>query len=172
MAERRHPHVIHLNEVEPRTMTKGTKFGATMKRLGPLVGSKNLGCTHYSIEPGRTGFPLHFHCVTEEAIFILSGEGTLRIGDQKLSVGAGDFISMPVGPENAHQLINTGKANLEYLCMSTNMQVADIVGYPDSKKVAAMAAPSVEAVMQGKPWIRFITREDASVDYYDGEETD
>jgi uncharacterized cupin superfamily protein len=170
MAERRHPHVINLNEAEGRTMTKGTRFGATMKRLGPQVGSKTLGCTHYSVEPGRTAFPMHFHCITEEAIYILAGEGTLRVGEQKLQVGPGDYIAMPVGPDNAHQLLNTGKTNLEYLCVSANVQTADVVGYPDSKKVAAMAAPSRAAAAQGQTWVRFITREDASLDYYDGED--
>ena len=32
--ERRHPNVINLDEVEPRELSQGSKFGATLKSLG------------------------------------------------------------------------------------------------------------------------------------------
>jgi uncharacterized cupin superfamily protein len=170
MSERRHPRVVNLGEVEGQTTTKGTRFGATRRRLGPHVGNKSLGCTHYEVEPGRTAFPHHFHCMTEEALFVLEGEGTLRIGEEKVAVRAGDWIAFPVGPDNAHQLTNTGTTTLKYLALSNAGHTAEVVGYPDSKKVAGVGMPSNDALAQGKHWVRFITREDASVDYYDGED--
>jgi len=86
---------------------------------------------------------------------VFRGEGTLRIGADSVAVRAGDWIAFPVGPENAHQLINTGSTPLKYLAFSAAFAVGDVVGYPDSKKVAAMAASSSEAIAQGKPWVRF-----------------
>ena len=171
MSNRRHPHVVNLDEVEARMQTKGTRFGGASKRLGPHVGSERLGCTMYEVEPGRRAFPFHFHCLTEGAVFVLEGEGTLRIGNDSVPVRAGDWIAFPVGPDNAHQLINTGDKLLRYLAVSAG-STADVVGYPDSKKVAALATPTHQPSPTTPPWIRFITREDASVDYFDGEEID
>jgi len=66
---------------------------------------------------------------------------------------------------------NTGKAPLKYLCMST-LSSAEVVGYPDSKKVAALAGPSYAAAVKGELWARMIVREGTSLDYYDGEDVD
>ena len=170
MTDRRHPHVVNVAELEPRSISKGTRFGAAARSLGRATDAARIGCTHYTVEPGKTAFPHHFHCLNEEAIYVLAGHGTLRLGDTKVAVRAGDWVTLPVGPEHAHQLVNTGTSPLEYLCLSTLGIGGDIVGYPDSKKVGAMAAPSAEKAMKGEHWLRVIVREGSSVDYYDGED--
>jgi len=167
---RRHPAVVNLTELEPNTVEKGTKFGYTAKRLGRETGATRIGCTHYVVPPGRTAYPLHFHSLNDEAIFVIAGAGTLRIGDERVAVRAGDWLTLATGPSNAHQLINTGTAPLEYLCMST-LGSAEVVGYPDSKKFAATSGPSYERAIKGELWVRMIVREGTSVDYYDGEDT-
>jgi uncharacterized cupin superfamily protein len=78
---------------------------------------------------------------------------------------------MPIGPNYAHQLRNAGEHVLRYLCFST-MNTAEVVGYPDSKKVGAMAGPSMEAALKGETWVRVLTFEPSKVGYYDGEEID
>ena len=85
---------------------------------------------------------------------------------------AGDYIAYPVGPDHAHSLKNTGSVPLKYLAFSTTLPT-DVVGYPDSKKVAAVGALSLAKGMMSNPdvWIRQINREGDSLDYYDGEET-
>jgi uncharacterized cupin superfamily protein len=169
--ERRNPKVVNIDEVEARKMGAGTKFGATMKHLGFATGAKGIGCTWYEVDPGKAAFPRHFHCVNEESLFVLDGEGTLRIGDENVNVRAGDYVTMPIGPEYSHQLRNTGSGVLRYLCFST-LTTADVVGYPDSKKVGAMAAPSMDAALKGQHWVRVLTFEPSQVGYYDGEEID
>jgi uncharacterized cupin superfamily protein len=169
MPERRHPSVANLTEVEPQTSAKGSRFGATRRSLGRATDAQRIGCTHYEVAPGRTAFPHHYHCVNEEALYVLEGEGTLRIGDTKVELRAGDWVNIPTGPAHAHQFLNTGKAPLKYLCIST-LGAAEIVGYPDSKKVAAMAGASYEVAIKGDFWARLIAREGTSLDYYDGED--
>ena len=71
-------------------------------------------------------------------------------------------VSFPPGGP-AHQLINDGSEPLVYLAISTSHK-CEVVGYPDSKKVAAMAG-----VAWDKPWIRQIWREGETVDYWEGE---
>jgi uncharacterized cupin superfamily protein len=169
MAERRHPHVVNLSEVNAVKIEGGKRFEASDKRLTDVVGARGVGCSYYEVAPGKCAFPFHYHCANEESVFILEGEGTARIGDARVPVRAGDYIAFRPGPENAHQIENTGASTLKYLCMSTLIPV-DVVGYPDSKKHAATAAPSVEAAVAGKRWMRHIWKDGPSAEYYEGED--
>jgi uncharacterized cupin superfamily protein len=159
---------VNIDEVPGEALSKGTKFGCLDRRLALAAGGKQLGCSHYEVEPGRSAFPKHFHCANEEAIFVLDGEGTLRIGDERVPIRGGDYISFPVGPEHAHRVDNTGARTLKYLCFST-MTPVEVVGYPDSQKVGVRAAQNSEQAF-AKPWIREIVMAGSKVGYYDGED--
>ncbi|MGD9723840.1 MAG: cupin domain-containing protein [Pirellulales bacterium] len=56
----------------------------------------------------------HYHPQTEEIYYILRGEGRMRIGDETAAVGPGDAIAIPPGA--THQIQNTGRATLVFLC--------------------------------------------------------
>lgn len=170
VASRRHPQVVNIDEVESRTLEQGTKFGATLRTLGLMTSAQAIGCTLYEVPEGRAAFPFHYHCANEESLFVLEGEGTLRIGKETVGVRAGDYVTFPIGPDFAHQLRNTGTGILRYLCFSTR-STAEVVGYPDSKKVGAAGAPSVAASMRGEHWVRIIAFDSAGVGYYEGEDT-
>jgi uncharacterized cupin superfamily protein len=162
MSERRHPNVINRDEVPPNEMKKG-KHQIINRRFGPLAGNTQLGATLTEIPPGAISYPFHYHCVKEEAVYIVSGTGTARIGDARVAVRAGDWIAYPIGPAHAHQMINDSSEPLVYLALSTG-QTAEIVGYPDSNKVAASAGESMQ-----KTWIRQINRSGETLDYWEGE---
>src|SRR5579859_3715110 len=170
MSEKRHPCVLNVADAPARSAEKGRRFGFQSKNLGQATGGVGIGASWYEVQPGRAAFPAHFHCATEEAIFVLEGEGTLRIGSEKVLVRSGDYVTFPVGPDHAHQLLNTGTTPLRYLCLSTRPQ-ADVVGYPDSKKVGAVGVPGGWKFPQ-PAWIRVICKADSAIDYYEGEEVD
>jgi uncharacterized cupin superfamily protein len=115
------------------------------------------------LAPGALSYPFHFHCANEEAIFVVSGRGTARIGESRVSVRAGDWIALPIGPEYAHQMINDGDAPLVYLVVATDHK-CEVIGYPDSKKVAAFGGESWE-----RPWVREFKRAGETLEYWDGE---
>lgn len=165
--QRRHPNVVNVDEVEPFTTETGSKFGASIRQLGNPTGAKAVGCNLFEVPPGRSAFPRHYHCAIEEAIFVLAGAGELRIGDETIPLREGDYVTFPAGPDHAHRLLNDGDVPLRYLCLSSKA-VADVVGYPDSNKVAAMANPSSNFF--DKPWVRAIFRGGDTVDYFDGED--
>jgi uncharacterized cupin superfamily protein len=164
---RRHPHVVNIDEIEMEADQTGTRFAHRERRLGRAVGATGIGCRWYEVPPGCTAFPFHYHCVNEEALYILDGEGTLRIGEQKVPLRPGDYVALPTGPASAHQLLNTGAAPLRYLCLST-LSRAEVCGYPDSRKLAAMATPAPGAPAS----LQVIFREETTVDYYDREDID
>ena len=95
---------------------------------------KLLGYNITAVPPGKRAFPLHNHVVNEEMFFVLEGSGELRVGDATHPVRAGDIIACPPGgPETAHQLVNTGDAELKYLAVSTTLS-PEVCDYPDSGK--------------------------------------
>lgn len=171
MSARRHPNVINADEVPARSTAAGAKIGSEARQLGQAVGARRIGCSLYEVSPGKSAFPFHFHCANEESLYVLEGEGALRLGGETVPVRAGDYVAFPVGPDGAHQLRNIGVGPLRYLCLSTT-STAEVVGYPDSKKIGAMAAPSMEAAAKGEGWVRVLTYVDSPVGYYDGEEID
>ena len=86
-----------------------------------------------------------------------------------MPLAAGDYVTLPPGPQHAHQLQNTGDESLTYLCIST-MVSTDVVGYPDSRKTAALAFASGTA--GDAPWVRAMFRNESVTDYYDREDGD
>ena len=156
---RRHPNVVNEAEVAVMPMEKG-KHRIRLKRLGGAAGGNMLGANLTELAPHSVSFPFHYHCATEEAIYVLQGSGIARIGDARVPVGAGDWIAFPVGPEHAHQMINDTDAPLLYLCVSAAAQKVDVVGYPDSHKVAATAGTF------DRPVHRWISKQGESLDYW------
>lgn len=164
---RRHPNVINVDEIEAMRSGKG-KFGFGVKGIALQAGAKQIGCNWFEVEPGKTAFPFHYHTGIEEGIFIISGSGVIRIGESKVNVRSGDYIAFPAGPAHAHAMTNSGSETLRYLTFSNKSQV-DIVGYPDSKKLAVMAVSDASEWPPKNPWVRTIFKEQTSVDYYEGE---
>jgi uncharacterized cupin superfamily protein len=168
---RRHPHVVNIDEVSPNEDTRGG-FGFRRRRLGPEAGGKALGCAHFEVAPGKTAFPFHFHSAFEEAIYVLEGRGTLRMGSDRVELRAGDYVAIPAGPDLAHALTNTADGPLRYLCLSSpaTPTTMDIVGYPDSKKLAFASGVDPVKGFRGGAWVMKLIKEDQpTVGYYDDE---
>jgi mannose-6-phosphate isomerase-like protein (cupin superfamily) len=64
--------------------------------------------------PARTpGPPLHVHEREDEALYVLEGEVTVRLGDELSTAGAGSFVWMPRGV--AHSFANRGTVPVRLL---------------------------------------------------------
>ncbi len=137
---RRHVNVINIDEVKPRSIDQG-RHSLTVQSLGGAAGSRQLGAALTTVLPGHISFPAHCHFASEEAIYVLSGTGTARIGSDRVPVRPGDWLAYPAGPDHAHQMINDGGEPLVYLCVSTTAHT-DVAFYPDSNKVNVFGADS------------------------------
>jgi mannose-6-phosphate isomerase-like protein (cupin superfamily) len=56
----------------------------------------------------------HYHPIAEEIYHLISGTGTLRLGDEQAEVRAGDTVVIPPGVR--HKLWNSGPDPLVLLC--------------------------------------------------------
>lgn len=131
------------------------------QRVRRLVPPGNrLGMSLYELPPGQTQGPYHFHHGADELLLVLAGRPTLRTPDGERELAPGDLAHFPAGPAGAHQVWNRGGGPARYVIAATAVS-PEVVEYPDSGKVAAMART-------GPLWT--MHRLADAVDYFDGEE--
>jgi len=165
-----HPNIVGQGDLEWSEQSHGQGFGYRRKQLGAVAGGRRVGCSLYEVPPGRAAFPRHYHLANEEAIYLLEGSGTLRIGQQgeEIEVSEGDYVALPVGADGSHQLLNTSGAPLRYLCFSTMVE-PEVMVYPDLGKVGVFGGAAPGGPKEERTFSKFL-RGDAEVGYYDGEE--
>lgn len=157
---------VNLNELEWQTSEQGD-FAFARKSLSNAAGGELLGASVFRVEPGKRAFPFHSHQANEEAMLILSGAGSLRLGKEVLSVKQDDYIALKRGNTHAHQLINDSNEPLVYLCFST-MITPEVMEYPDSNKIGLMAGSAPGGHKNERSIKKFYHQED-DVAYLDRE---
>lgn len=134
------------------------------KKLAAAAGGVDLGCSLYELPPGKRSWPYHFHTGNEEAIFVLSGTGTLRLGGEEHPIEPGDYATCTADDSGGHQVVNDGDEPLRYLMVST-MCDPDVTVYPEMEKVGVFAGSppgsDEERVVHG------YFRETDDVDYWE-----
>ena len=154
--------VINIDDLKLEPFEQGEKFACAAVRIGPLLGAKDLGYSYDVVQPGKSSCPFHSHHAEEEMFFIIEGSGTLRYGNERRKIRAGDFIACPTGgAETAHQIINDSDAPLAYISVST-MMPAEVCEYPDSGKIGAYGG-------KGESRLKHMTERHSHVDYWKGE---
>ena len=102
------------------------------RSLGDAAGLNNIGIHLISIAPGDKSTEFHTHRYEDEAIYVLSGQGTEVIGEATHQIGPGDFIGFPAGGV-AHETVNDGTEAL--VCLVIGQRLAqDVVDYPRKGK--------------------------------------
>jgi uncharacterized cupin superfamily protein len=157
--------MINLDELAFDDVESNGLYTSRRATISDLIGARQLGYNLTELPPGKAQCPFHSHHGEEEMFFILDGAGELRFGDQRFPIRRHDVIACPTGGADvAHQIINTGTETLRYLAVSTTAEI-ETCEYPDSGKI------SIVAGQRGARTIRFMFRQAADVDYYDGEAT-
>lgn len=65
---------------------------------------QNLSVASGYLKPRQKALP-HFHRISEEVYYVITGRGRVRVGNDTMNIGAGDAIHIPVGA--VHALENT-----------------------------------------------------------------
>ncbi|HEU4412530.1 MAG TPA: cupin domain-containing protein [Polyangiaceae bacterium] len=94
--------------------TLPTEYGCKFWRLQPwgVSGGSDRGTALAVIAPGTTTTP-HAHA-EEEMFFVVRGRGHVRVGDERVAIGAGDVLR--VSPGRDHVIENPSDEVLEVLC--------------------------------------------------------
>jgi mannose-6-phosphate isomerase-like protein (cupin superfamily) len=65
------------------------------------------------------GFPRHYHEHENHFFYILKGQAELQIGSLKTKIKQGDFVVIPAGKKNEHELKTIGDQPLQLLAFRT-----------------------------------------------------
>jgi len=103
--------VHNLARVESFTTKDGSEIRELLAHRNSCIRKQSLA--EARVAPGLTTV-LHYHPVTEEIYYLLSGSGQMRLGDERFEVAVGDAIAIP--PGLPHQITNTGNVPLVFLC--------------------------------------------------------
>lgn len=146
--------------VEVEQTDEGPHFGGQAQHLTyAAVGTDyRVGVLIESPAPGKRLAPRHYHLFEEEHAYVLDGELTLLLGDERHMMKAGDYVAFPAGRPVAHSFLNSGSGPCRYLIIGER-KPHDVCVYPDSNKVA------VNALGRG----RNVLDLDATRGYWDGE---
>jgi mannose-6-phosphate isomerase-like protein (cupin superfamily) len=92
-----------------------TADGSSIRELaGPSwTPARNQSLAEATVQPGGETAE-HYHPRAEEIYYFVSGEGTMRLGDEQAPVRAGDCVV--IAPGTRHKLFNAGTEPLVLLC--------------------------------------------------------
>jgi uncharacterized cupin superfamily protein len=123
------------------------------RQLGARAGSEALGCSTYSVPPGKRTWLRHWHGANEEALYVLEGSGRIRLGaaGEEYELGVEDYVALPADERGTHE-VTAGDGGLEYL-VASEMVEPDVTSYPDRE----MLGVYVDAAPGGDPDERSIS---------------
>jgi uncharacterized cupin superfamily protein len=134
-------------------------FRSGMFRMGPLVGGERVGATVYELPPGQAVCPYHYEYGEEEWLLVLAGRPTVRHPRGSETLGPGDVVCFPRGPQGAHGVRNETEESARVLIFS-EVRLPTATVYPDSGKVG---------IWTGNADDDLVVRRESAVDYFDGE---
>ena len=139
---------------------KGVRFQSRYRVLSNTrKDGRKIGVSYEELPPGKQSCPFHYHMLEEEHIIALEGEATLRLGDERYTLKAGDYVGFPAGQRAGHCLVNEGNAPFRYIMIGDNRR-DEVCVYPDSNKVLVRSLGGA------------ILRDGERLDYWDGERPD
>ena len=159
---------VNINEIkEEAWQSPGGKYAVSFKGISEALGrepaSLDLSKRHpFDLEwnrvpAGKINFPYHAHSAQWELYLIISGEGSVRHKDGTTKVGPGDAFIF--GPDEPHQLINSGEKDLVYYIIADN-PIGESSYYPDSGKWKVNKSSGADRpIIKGQ-----------ETNYFDGEE--
>ena len=112
---------------------------ATLKVVGSDTGGR-LAVVESAPAPGAPGLAMHRHRRSDEALYVLEGTVTVRVGARTVSAPAGSFVFVPretghmfwnPGPGPARVLVLFAPAGVERFLEETAAAFAAAQGSPD-----------------------------------------
>ncbi len=161
MADRERPNgPIAIESVPWTEWRQGVRFKSRYRVLSDTrKDGRKIGVSYEELPPGKQSVPFHYHMLEEEHIIALEGEATLRLGEERYRIKAGDYVGFPAGQRAGHCLINDSDAPFRFIMIGDD-EPNEVCVYPDSNKVMVSALG------------RAILRDGERLDYWDGERSD
>jgi len=164
---------IRVQDVKERLFeSPKRKFGALCRGVSIALQKQDdqnrtppFDLQHTVLPAGKRNYPYHTHATSWEMYYAISGVAQMRMDGEVHDFQSGDVIMCP--PGQAHQLINDGTEDFEYLVIANNSDF-DACYYPDSDKINLHPRWKAKPENMARAWTR---AQDGLVDsYWDREE--
>ena len=107
----------------------------TVKPVIPRADVSKCRVNFIEVDPGNYAYGYHYHEMSEEVFYIISGVGIVRTIDGEITVNAGDAITFPTGKAGSHVIRNGSETEkLVYIDFDT-VHVPEIVHLPNTGKM-------------------------------------
>lgn len=140
-----HPVAVHAADMEVRKKPSNypapffdRMSGREKRVLGDVFGLTNFGVNLTTLHPGGESALLHRHSKQDEFIYILKGHPVLVTDTGEVALQPGMCAGFPAAGI-AHQLVNRGDENVEYLEIG-DRTANDAVSYPDDDLIGQRSA--------------------------------
>ena len=124
--------------------------GAGARRLVRV--GRGLGGSIWEFQPGQPEYVYHFHHGSDELLVVLRGAPNLRTSTGERTLGEGEVVPLPRGPEGARAISNPSDSVVRVLMFSSNAD-PDVAEYPETGKIGV--------ITDDKTW-EFFRRGDAA----------
>jgi quercetin dioxygenase-like cupin family protein len=104
---------MNYKDIEAKPAEEGASKLKVRWLITKEIGANNFAMRLFEMEPGGNS-PLHQHPYEHE-VYILEGEGIATDGEQERKFKPRDAIL--ILPNERHQLKNTGKKTVKFLCL-------------------------------------------------------
>lgn len=124
---------------------QGTRFAGRVRVLSSTrgEGGAQIGVGLDEIPPGCQSNQAHYHYGEEEHIWVLEGSVTLRLGDERIPMKAGDYVTFPAGQKAGHCLVNESDAVCRYVTIGQRRNPNDVVVFTDTNKISVYATGEI-----------------------------
>lgn len=151
---------IAIASIPGEDWSEGVRYGGRVQVLSNTrEGKRKIGIAVEVVPPGKQTCPFHFHMVEEEHIVGLEGEATLRLGDERYPIKAGDYVGFPAGQRAGHCIVNESDKPFKFMIVGDNSP-NEVCVYPDSGKIMISNLT------------RRIVPDGENLDYWQGEKAD
>ena len=134
----RQANIGHWDEVAWRRIDRGELQGER-RRLGPHVGTSEVGLSRYRLGPGERAMPAHVHADEEELFFVLAGAGLAWLDGVTHELRAGDGI--------------VHRANAEAHTWVAGPEGIDVLAFGEGSRTHMTYLPRAQAWWMGPRWM-------------------
>jgi mannose-6-phosphate isomerase-like protein (cupin superfamily) len=147
-----------MNRAEPYVLGRGEEvadLGGLALKAGATQTAGAVSVYEGGLPARTAGPPLHVHSGADEALYILEGEVTIRLGQQTIRADAGSFVWMPRGVP--HTFANLGGEPARMLGFAVPGGIEDLLasvprdGSPVDQAQMATLAQKFGSRMVGPP---------------------
>lgn len=123
--------------------------GRTKRRLGNHFGLVNFGVNLTTLDPKSSSSLQHYHRTQDEFLYVMQGNPTLLLGENKIPMSAGQCVGFPKNQEVGHCIVNDSEHETVILLEVGDRSPNDVVHYPGVDMMA-------ESLTERKGGYRFL----------------